>query len=129
MKKKLFVLSAVAFAPFLAFAQNGPVTGATPTVCSSGNISTLQGLLCKFSELLNAVLPVLVALAVLYFVWGVVQYVVSSDEEAKKKGRDRIVFGVIGLVVIIGVWGLVNIVRNTFGLGNNTTITYPTVPY
>ncbi len=129
MKKKLIVLSGsvLGFMPLMALAQVN--TGGTPTSCGSGTISTIQGLLCKFSELLNAVLPVLIALGVVYFVWGVISFVVSDDEEAKTKGRDRIVFGIIGLAVIIGVWGLVAIVRNTFGLNNVQTITLPTVPY
>jgi hypothetical protein len=105
------------------------MTGGTPTVCGSGQITTIQGLLCKFSELLNAVLPVLIVLGVVYFVWGVVSFVISDDEEAKTAGRNRIVFGIIGLAVIIGVWGLVAIVRNTFGLNNVQQINLPTTPY
>ena len=125
MKKKLIALSGLVLgAPMLVLAQ----TGTAPTSCVPlGN--TIQGLLCKISELLNAVLPVLIALGVVYFVWGVVQFVISDDEEAKTAGRNRIVFGVIGLAVIIGVWGLVNLVRNTFGLNNQQNITLPTVPY
>jgi ABC-type thiamin/hydroxymethylpyrimidine transport system permease subunit len=70
----------------------------------------------------------LIALAVVYFVWGVVTYVISSDEEAKKAGRDRIIFGIIGLAVIIGMWGLVNLLANTFSLNNSGTENLPTVP-
>ena len=128
MKKKLIVLSGfvLGLAPVVALAQ---VTGGTPTVCNSGQITTLQGILCKVSEILNAIIPVLIALGVVYFVWGVITYVISSDEEAKKAGRNRIIYGIIGLAVIIGLWGLVNILKNTFGLGNIQNINYPTVPY
>jgi len=61
--------------------------------------------------------------------WGVVQYVISNDEEAKKTGRNRMIYGIIGLAVIIGMWGLVNILKNTFGLDNVQNITLPTTPY
>jgi hypothetical protein len=128
MKKKLIVLSGfvMGLAPVAVLAQ---VTGGTPTACTGGQISTLQGILCKVSEILNAVIPVLIALGVVYFIWGVVQYVISSDEVAKKTGRNRIIYGIIGLAVIIGLWGLVNILKNTFGLGNVQNINYPTVPF
>ena len=128
MKKKLIVLSGfvLGLAPFVALAQ---LTGGTPSVCSGGQITTIQGLLCKFSEILNAILPVLIALGVVYFVFGVISYVIGSDEEAKKKGRDRIIYGIIGLAVIVGVWGLVAILKNTFGLNNVQRIQFPTVPY
>ena len=128
MKKKLVILSGfvLGFTPLVLLAQT---TGGTPTSCQSGTITTIQGLLCKFSEILNAVLPVLIALGVVYFVWGVVTYVIASDEEAKKTGRNRIILGIIGLAVIIGLWGLVAILKNTFGLGNVQNINFPTVPY
>ena len=133
MKNKLIILSGsvLGFAPLIALAQGGGVvsTGGTPTVCTGVGVTTIQGMLCKFSEILNAVLPVLVALGVVYFVWGVITYVISSDEEAKKTGRNRIIYGIIGLAVIVAVWGLVGILNNTFGIGNVQNINLPTVPY
>ena len=135
MKKKLIVLSGfvLGLAPIVALAQTA--TGLNPTKCGStadgATVTTIQGLLCKFSELLNAILPVLIALGVVYFVFGVITYVINDDAEAKKKGRDRIIFGIIGLAVIIGVWGLVLILTRTF-LGENPNaqnITFPTVQY
>ena len=116
------------FAPLVALAQvtnNGTTATCDPTLATSGTLFTL---LCRFGQLLNAVVPVLIALGVLYFVWGVVTYVIASDEEAKKKGRDRIIFGIIGLAVVIGLWGLVNLLRNTFGLNNSQRFDVPTVP-
>lgn len=129
MKKKLFVLFVLALssAPLSVLAQIGTV-GASSTQCNISETGTLFGLLCRLGQLFNAVIPVLIALGVLYFVWGVVTYVISSDEEAKKSGRNRIIYGIIGLAVIVGVWGLVNFLRNTFGLDNTTIIELPTIP-
>ncbi|MES3032100.1 MAG: pilin [Patescibacteria group bacterium] len=129
MKKKLIVLSgfALGFAPFVALAQ--AQTGGTPRVCNASTITDIQSVLCKIAEILSAILPVLVALGVVYFVWGVISYVVGGDEEAKKKGREKIIYGIIGLAVILSVWGLVRILTNTFGLTNRQQITLPTAPY
>ena len=113
-------------APVIALAQT---TGGRPTVCTSGAISTIQGILCKIGEIFGAVIPILIALGVIYFIWGVISYVIASDEEAKTAGRDKIIYGIIGLAVIIAVWGLVKILTNTFGLNNTQNIVYPTVPY
>ena len=130
MKKKLIVLSGLVLAPAMALAQT-VTTGGSPSTCGTLGTGrgTIQGLLCKASEILGAVLPVLIALGVVYFVWGVITYMIQSDEEAKKAGRNRIIYGIIGLAVIIGVWGLVAILTNTFGLSNRQPITLPTVPY
>src|SRR3989344_585142 len=114
MKKKLIVLSsfALGFAPLVALAQRA--TGTNPVSCGAGGFAdTIPGLLCRIGDILNSVIPVLIALGVVYFVWGVITYVIGSDEEAKKKGRDRIIYGIIGLAVIIAVWGLVRILVNT----------------
>jgi len=126
MKKRLIVLSGLVLglAPVMALAQTGGVTS-----CAGTDLTTFNGILCKISQILGAIVPVLIALGVVYFVWGVITYVISSDEEAKKAGRDRIIYGIIGLAVIIGVWGLVKILTNTFGLSNAQNITLPTVPY
>ena len=99
--------------------NQGGGSSSAGSVCSA-NIDTLGDIICKIGELLNAIIPVLVALGVVYFLWGVVQYVIGGDEEAKKKGRSRMVYGIIGLVVIVGLWGLVTIVTNTFGIAGKT---------
>src|SRR3989338_176323 len=93
-----------------------------PTIATSTNqpcqlATGLTGIMLKLQQLLNTVLPVLVALGVVYLVWGVVQYFIGDGDEAKKKGRDRIIFGIIGLAVIVGLWGLVYIVVDTFEVG------------
>ena len=47
-------------------------------------------------------------------------FISSSDEEAKKGGRAKIINGLIGLFVIVCFWGIIGIVKNTFGIGNAT---------
>lgn len=123
MKKKLIVLSSfvMGLAPVVAFAQ-------TSTSCAAVvNQGTIPGIICKIGEILNLVIPVLVVLGLVYFVWGVVSYVIASDEEAKKSGRNRMIYGIIGLAVIVAVWGLVNILTTTFNIDQSPDVNIPTV--
>ena len=106
--KFISVFSMLSFIPTLVFAQ------------SAGNAKNLSEVLDRVSNLMGSLLPVLVSLGVLYFVWGVVQYVIGDDEEAKSKGKNRIIYGLIGLAVIVSVWGLVNILADTLGTGRGT---------
>jgi hypothetical protein len=76
----------------------------------------LSKIICQTQQLLNSIVPVLIALAVVYFVWGVVQFMINDSEEAKTKGKNKIIYGIIGFAVIVGLWGLVDLVTNTFGL-------------
>lgn len=135
MKKKLIIWSGFVFSltPVVALAAIGTTTGSTgglANVCVSAQMGTIGYILCKINQLLTVVIPILVALGVVYFVWGVISYVVAGDEEAKTKGRDRMIYGIIGLAVIVAVWGLVKILTNTFGVSDvSQNITLPTTPY
>ncbi|OGI63921.1 hypothetical protein A2914_02275 [Candidatus Nomurabacteria bacterium RIFCSPLOWO2_01_FULL_41_21] len=98
-----------------------------PSLCGSGDLSAV---LCKIGELLNTIMPILIALAVVYFIWGVASYILAGDDEGKSKGRDKMIMGLIGLVVIVSIWGLVSILKNTFGLSNPSqgTVQIPCIP-
>ncbi len=68
----------------------------------------------------KSVFPLIFVLAIVMFVWGVVQYVINNDEEAKKaKGKQFMIWGIIGLTVMVSVWGLVRIVGKTFNIDTN----------
>lgn len=81
--------------------------------CDSGG---LVGIVCKIGNLFDYILPVLITLGVLYFIYGVVMYVIAGGEEAKTKGKDSIIYGLIGLAVIVAMWGLIYIIVDTFGV-------------
>ena len=87
-------------------------------LCTLAANPKLQDLLIYAGCIINkSVIPLIIALAMVAFIWGVVQYVINSDEEAKKaKGKQFMIWGIIGLTVMVGVWGLVRIVGTTFGI-------------
>ncbi len=75
--------------------------------------------------IVKTIIPLIFAIAVAMFLWGVVQFTIKDSEEAKDKGRNLMVWGIIALTVMVGVWGLVGIVGRTFNL--NTTV-IPVLP-
>src|SRR5262245_60246830 len=104
MKNKLSVLAGavLSLSPVVAFAQLQ--TGTNPVGCGAyGTVDTIPGIMCKIGEILTSMVPILVALGIVYFVYGVVTYVIADDEEAKSTGRGRIIAGIIGLAVIVAV--------------------------
>ncbi|MBI2631092.1 hypothetical protein HYW73_02650 [Candidatus Nomurabacteria bacterium] len=115
MKKRLLKFSAIfslTFLPALAYAE---VTISGAGGSCAGVPNAIGELLCNIQQLLNSIVPILITIGVVYFVWGIVQFFIADSEEAKTKGKDKLIYGIIGFAVIIGVWGLVNIVVNTFG--------------
>jgi uncharacterized membrane protein YidH (DUF202 family) len=68
-------------------------------------------------SILDPAVNLLIAVAVVLLLYGVVKYVSSGEnEEERKKGKDLIVYGIIGLFVMVSVWGLVNLLAGTFSL-------------
>lgn len=119
-----FVFSAILALPLSALAQ---ITLSAPPekVCSGAGLGAI---ICNLQQLLNSIVPLLIALGVVYFVFGVVQYVIAGGEEDKKKGKDHVIYGIIGLTVIVSLWGIVGLVVSTFDIGGTTFNTPQLVP-
>ncbi len=69
--------------------------------------------------LLNiVVIPIIFTLAFLVFIWGVVKYLFfhGNEETQRAEGREFILWGIIGMVILFSVWSLVNIILSTLGL-------------
>lgn len=66
----------------------------------------------------NIIAPIIFALALAAFVWGVVNYFfIHGGEEGKRaEGRQFMLWGVIGLTVLFTFWGLVVLLLSTLGL-------------
>jgi hypothetical protein len=66
-----------------------------------------------------AIIPLIFTLAFLFFLWGMVMYIRGSDDVKKREESKKFIYwGIIGLTVMISVWGIVKIVNTTFGFGN-----------
>src|SRR3989344_5309651 len=79
---------------------------------------------CNISKF---VIPLIFALALAAFIWGVMQFfILNPDEEAKREqGKQFIVWGIVALAVMLSVWGLVKILGNTFGLDTSNAKIIP----
>jgi len=72
------------------------------------------------ADLINLATPVVVALALLYFFWGLAQYILNAgNEEKKKDGRNIMIWGLLALFIMVSVWGIINVVRDTFRIDDN----------
>ena len=78
-----------------------------------------DSVLCRVLSTLSIVFALVLVLAVLYFVWGVVQYVTAGgDEEKSAAGKKTMMFGIIALVVIAAVAGIMSIITNYMDIDN-----------
>ncbi len=91
-------------------------------------ITSFQDLIQAAGSLLNLILPITVALALLYFLWGLTTFIQKSgDEKAHAEGRSKMVWGVIALFVMFSVWGLVAFLQNELIGGSGTSTSFPII--
>ncbi len=102
--KKALTVSALALSVF-------------PAIAHAQNIGGIFALLNQANQLINQVIPFIIALTVLVFLWGVFKFVISgADGEARKEAQGYMIWGIIALFVMVSVWGLVNILVRSFNL-------------
>jgi hypothetical protein len=71
----------------------------------------------------NILVPVIFAIAFIVFLWGAFTTFIlgaSGGDDVKEKGKNLMLWGLIGFFVMVSIWGLVNILTGTFGFGNNS---------
>jgi hypothetical protein len=78
---------------------------------------TVNSSLDKILVSLTKVIPILMVLATITFLWGVIKYVIASDPDAKADGRNYMIYGIIGLAAMVAVWGVARLLVTTFDVG------------
>jgi hypothetical protein len=66
----------------------------------------------------TVIVPVILALAFLVFIWGVVKYffIEGAEEKNKEDGKKFVMWGLLGIVFLLSVWGFVNLLLSTLGI-------------
>ncbi len=72
--------------------------------------------------IINPLIQFAFIIAFVIFLWGVLEYLRNANSpEGRKKGQDHMIWGIIGFVIMIGVYGILTILTRTFGI--NATFT------
>ncbi len=104
-KKILLIIAIFTFAPLIAGAV------------------TLKHTLGTVSGIVNALIPIVLALAVLAFFWGLVTYLMDvSNPEKKKNGINIMIMGIIAIFVMVSIWGIIRVLQSTFKVDNGKPI-------
>ncbi len=82
--------------------------------------ASVDSFVSKINELIiNPLIIFLFALAVVYFLYGVFEFISKGEnEEAKTKGKSHIIWGIVGIVIMMGVFTILNMIMNTFNIEN-----------
>lgn len=88
--------------------------------CSFPPANFKEFICATIDTILSPLIPILFTLALIAFFWGVGKYVIqgASDEKAREQGKQIMIWGIVGLFVMVSVWGLVILVQDTFNLND-----------
>ncbi len=96
--------------PLVSLAKKGEYT----RTIDSSNLKTL---VVSLTEVLNTwVLGLLTLFALVNVIYSVVEYIAASEDSTRKEKGRKVMWGIIGLFVILSVWSLVAVLANTFGV-------------
>ena len=82
----------------------------------------LKQLIINIEKLIiNPIIILMFAIALAVFIYGVLQFIMTSDtEEGKKVGKQHIMWGLIGMFIMIAVFTIMRIIINTIGVDLNS---------
>jgi hypothetical protein len=78
--------------------------------------ATLASIANEILKPIRVIPRLLFALALVYFLSGLLQYTTGIEEKKRIEARDRIGYGLLGLFVMASTWGLVDLVLQAFDL-------------
>jgi heme/copper-type cytochrome/quinol oxidase subunit 2 len=86
-------------------------------------MTTLTDFIALFTGLISQIIPFLASLAFLYFVWGVARFISSSGNEKEVGDSKKIlIWGTVGLFVMLSLWGIISFMRTEAGLDGEVGI-------
>jgi len=112
---KVITFSALTFllAPFVAYAA----------------AFTVQGLILIVGNIIALATPVVVALALIYFFWGLSKFILHADDETERaKGKQIMMWGIVALFVMLTIWGIIRVLQLTFILPTFRSPPVPGIP-
>lgn len=113
---------------FLMYGTLAAVMVLTPAVALAQDLSGVENLIDSVQDIVNTLIPIMFALIVIAFFYGLARYVFNADnEDARDQGKRIMVGGVIALTVAALIWGIVSWIGNILGIEEDSNQTVPTI--
>ncbi len=119
MKILLRLLPLSLLAPLFAFAQG------------AGNFSDIDRFVKNIITFMNGTLvPAVFALAFLVFIWGMFKTFIlgGHEEETQEDGKKLMMYAIAGFVIMVSLWGIVNLLARGFGFSGQSIQNIPNLP-
>lgn len=91
-----------------------------------GEIDTFFGKITTFIN--NTLIPLVFAVALLMFIWGMFWYFIAKNDTDKEKGKSLAIWAIVAFVLMVSIWGIVNLIAGGLGFSGETVQNIPTAP-
>lgn len=80
------------------------------------------------TQIINPLILFLFALAMVYFLYGMLKFFMGADnDEARSEGKQHMIWGVLGMTIMMGVFAILNLVLDTLNLRGDINVEQGTV--
>lgn len=92
-------------------------------VFASAALEGVKGLLGDFKKILDLMFPVMFALGLVYFFWGVGQFILNDagNDKSREEGKKKMVWGVVALFVMFSIMGILSTISGLTGIPTTVT--------
>ena len=73
--------------------------------------------------ILNPIITLAFVIATIYFLYGIVVFI-NADAKDKEKARGAILWGIVGMFIMVSVYGIINLVLKTFEISDPKATSY-----
>lgn len=75
------------------------------------------------SAIVNPLVVIMFTVALIAFLWGVREYIAGADNpEVRTKGAQHILWGIVGMALMLMTFTIIKIVLNTFGIDHSDEV-------
>jgi len=91
-------------------------------------LGNIEGLVGDIGRIVNLIIPILFAVALLGFFYGLVMYIFGSEQNADQ-AKKTMIWGVVALAVMASIWGLVSFLGEAVGVTQDAApVVNPLIP-
>lgn len=87
-------------------------------VLAANETTGIRGVIAGFKNIVDISEPVLLGLALIFFFWGMGQFILhdAGNDKTREDGKKKMLWGIIALFVFISIRGILSWISGTVGV-------------